>query len=97
MMWGSDWRAMHIPKPTKQATALWLCLSVMPGVVWAQQDASEPGEPAQAEQRETEPAPSEGEKQGAEPRGDSTPPAPRAFKPSEEVHADTILTMPADF
>ncbi|MAY34653.1 MAG: hypothetical protein CMN84_00995 [Spongiibacteraceae bacterium] len=69
----------------------------MPGVVWAQQDASEPGEPAQAEQRETESAPSEGEKQGTEPRGDSTPPAPRAFKPSEEVHADTILTMPADF
>lgn len=97
MMWGSDWRAMHTRKLTKRAAALWLCLSMLPAMVWAQQDASEPGEPAQAEQRETEPAPSDGEKQGTEPQGDSTPPAPRAFKPSEEVHADTILTMPADF
>ncbi len=97
MMWGSGWRAMRIQKPTKQAAALWLCLSVAPGVVWAQQDASERDEPDQAEQRETEPLPSENEKQGIEPQDSSTPPAPRAFKPSEEVHADTILTMPADF
>jgi len=97
MMWDSDWRAMHTLKPTKQTIALWLWVSLLPGMVWAQQDASEQDEPAQAEQRETEPAPSEGEKRGSQPEGDSTPPAPRAFKPSEEVHADTILTMPADF
>lgn len=95
MMWGSDWRAMHILKPTKRAATLWLCLSVLPGVVWAQQDASGQDEPAQTEPRETEPAPSDNP--GLQPEGDSTPPAPRAFKPSEEVHADTILTLPADF
>ena len=95
MMWGSDWRAMHTLKPTKRAAALWLCLSVLPGGGWAQQDASEQDVPAQAEPQETAPAPSENS--DIQPEGDSMPPAPRAFKPSEEVHADTILTMPADF
>ncbi|MBB3047498.1 hypothetical protein FHR99_001764 [Litorivivens lipolytica] len=78
---------MHRHKKISFAAVV-ILMGLMVGPLWAQsnEEAESPAQPVE----ESAPA-------AEQPAQQPAPPAPRAFKPSEEVHADTILTLPADF